>query len=606
MDPKTQSWGKAAGAAVGGLTALYVFLVGLALMGTSFKCLGGRGASSVFESVDNPIAGLMTGVLATVLVQSSSTSTSIVVGLVGSDQISVKTGIPIIMGANIGTSVTNTIVSMGQVGDRIELERAFAGATVHDMFNMLTVATLLPIEVIIGAIQGEGGPLYWLTKAITDNAVEGDPAGELFESPIKTITKPLSSLFIEANKYVIYALTLGEPDVYSTEGLVTNQTLCAAPASSRRLEEAAPDANSGSARALFSRRLDDDDSAPDCSTYSCVSKDLDKNFKKISKKSYKKLLKCDDYIISPVVCDDKCYLDGYDYYQEYVEDSDIIKGGFLEGAGDTAGSLIGLVISLVFLCGGLYGLVKMLQYLFLGRANAAIVAATKMNDYFAILVGIGITIVVQSSSVTTSALTPLAGMGAITLEKMLPLTLGANIGTTVTAMLASLVDLKPNAVHIAFCHLFFNIIGILIWFPFPLMRQVPLGAARLLGLYASFYRVVPALYILFAFVFVPGVALAISAIFEASVAGGVVVLLFVLALVGAFVYWWVWMEGCYRVLSAEDRAEGRRKLAAANEELTGSRAQTNQENAEAVQKSSRDDAGNAPQEENSVDPSTTV
>merc|ERR1712151_774369 len=111
-----------------------------------------------------------------------------------------------------------------------------------------------------------------------------------------------------------------------------------------------------------------------------------------------------------------------------------------------------------------------------------------MGDYVALLAGLGVTILVQSSSVTTSALTPLCGVGVLPLEKMMPMTLGANIGTTCTALIASLVSLKFNAVQIALCHLCFNIVGILIWFPVPIMRNVPLGAARLLGLYASYYR----------------------------------------------------------------------------------------------------------------------
>ena len=59
----------------------------------------------------------------------------------------VKTAIPMIMGANIGTSVTNTIVSLGQAGDRNQFRRAFGGATVHDMFNWLCVLVLLPLEL---------------------------------------------------------------------------------------------------------------------------------------------------------------------------------------------------------------------------------------------------------------------------------------------------------------------------------------------------------------------------------------------------------------------------------------------------------------------------
>merc|ERR550537_997107 len=101
----------------------------------------------------------------------------------------------------------------------------------------------------------------------------------------------------------------------------------------------------------------------------------------------------------------------------------------------------------------------------MSKAKRIITMAMSMNDYFGILVGLGITIVVQSSSVTTSALTPLAAIGVLPLCKMFPMTLGANIGTTTTALLASLVDLKKAGVQIALCHFFFNCVGISIWFP---------------------------------------------------------------------------------------------------------------------------------------------
>ena len=87
---------------IGVLLALYFFLFGLDLMGGAFSALGGKGAGGLFTITDNPIAGLMVGILATVMVQSSSTSTSIVVGLVGAEVLTVRQAIPIIMGANIG------------------------------------------------------------------------------------------------------------------------------------------------------------------------------------------------------------------------------------------------------------------------------------------------------------------------------------------------------------------------------------------------------------------------------------------------------------------------------------------------------------------------
>lgn len=125
---------------------LYFFLLGLELLGTAAKVLGGCTAGALFGDDTNPIAGLMIGILATVLLQSSSTSTSIIVSLVGSGALTLEPAIYMIMGSNIGTSVTNTIVAMGQMGDGIQLQRAFTGATVHDMFNMLNVAVLLPVE----------------------------------------------------------------------------------------------------------------------------------------------------------------------------------------------------------------------------------------------------------------------------------------------------------------------------------------------------------------------------------------------------------------------------------------------------------------------------
>ncbi|CAK9011843.1 unnamed protein product [Durusdinium trenchii] len=79
---------------------------------------------------------------------------------------------------------------------------------------------------------------------------------------------------------------------------------------------------------------------------------------------------------------------------------------------------------------------------------------------------------------------------------MLPMTLGANIGTTFTALLAALGVLAPETLQIALCHMIFNIMGILVWFPVPFMRRVVVNAACMLGFYASYWRLVPLLYIL--------------------------------------------------------------------------------------------------------------
>jgi sodium-dependent phosphate cotransporter len=96
--------------------------------------------------------------------------------------------------------------------------------------------------------------------------------------------------------------------------------------------------------------------------------------------------------------------------------------------------------------------------------------------YWNILLGAGCTICVQSSSVFTSTLTPMVGLGLVEVESVYPLFLGSNIGTTVTAMLAALTQSGSatfkNTIQGALIHLFFNIIGIMIFFPIPMFRYV--------------------------------------------------------------------------------------------------------------------------------------
>merc|ERR1712137_48640 len=107
------------------------------------------------------------------------------------------------------------------------------------------------------------------------------------------------------------------------------------------------------------------------------------------------------------------------------------------------------------------------------------------------------------------------------------------------ALLASLVSMKFGAVQIALVHLLFNITGITMWFPIPPLRQIPLRAAELLGVYASYFRFVPGLYILIMFAIVPATCVAMSELCKASIAGGVIVVLILLAGLSFFeVAWW--------------------------------------------------------------------
>lgn len=132
---------------------LYLFLVGIALLESGIAALGEGFQAGLLESVSNPISGLCAGILATVLVQSSSVSTATVVGMVGAGTLPLALAVPMIMGANIGTTVTSTLAALGSIRRSEEFRRAFAAATVHDFFNLLAVSILLPLELATGVFR---------------------------------------------------------------------------------------------------------------------------------------------------------------------------------------------------------------------------------------------------------------------------------------------------------------------------------------------------------------------------------------------------------------------------------------------------------------------
>ena len=311
------------------LAALYFFLFSLDLMGTSAKVMGGCTAGALFGGIDNPIAGLCIGILATVLLQSSSTSTSIIVSLVGADAIEVQTAIYVIMGANIGTSVTNTIVAMGQMGDKDQLQRAFAGATVHDVFNYLAVAILLPVEAATSY-------LYYLTRAMTPDTVSD---GEKWTGPLKEIVGPLTKSMIKANKDLIKDVSKGAScsTFYPTECL--------------------------------------NDNGNPTTTYdytTCV------------KNGRVGLITCDKEAGCPA------------YFQNQASQSDDEMSGW-----------VCFFLSIFFLVVCLVVMIKVLSSLLLGSSKRILRRATNLNGYLAMGIGAGITVFVQSSSITTSVLTPL-------------------------------------------------------------------------------------------------------------------------------------------------------------------------------------------------------
>uniref|UniRef100_A0A8C6PSX3 Sodium-dependent phosphate transport protein 2A n=1 Tax=Nothobranchius furzeri TaxID=105023 RepID=A0A8C6PSX3_NOTFU len=420
---------------------LYIFVCSLDILSSAFQLAGGRVAGNIFQEnaiLSNPVAGLVVGILVTVLVQSSSTSTSIVVSLV-SAMLDVRSAIPIIMGSNIGTSVTNTIVALMQAGEREEFERAFAGATVHDCFNWLSVMALLPLEAVSGLLRH--------LSQVAVNTLQlrnGENAPEL----LKVLTEPLTKVIIQLDQSVITAIANGDQN-QRNKSLVKRwcQTSAFRHKNVRRLV-------SLSAFTLYS------------------------------------FITCRHLFVD-------CSL------------SDLAVG------------LILLTCSLLVLCSCLILLVKLLNSLLKGQVASSInkilntdfsYPFTWLAGYLAVLVGAGMTFLVQSSSVFTSAITPLIGIGVISIERAYPLTLGSNLGTTTTALLAALAspgEKLAAATQVALCHFFFNLFGILLWYPIPATR-LPIRMSRALGRCTARYRWFAVLYLVVCFLLFPSLVFALS------------------------------------------------------------------------------------------------
>merc|ERR1711970_1704642 len=392
----------------------------------------------------------MIGVLVTVLVQSSSTSTSIIVGIVSAGA-PVRTAIPMIMGANIGTSVTNIIVALTQAGNREQFRKAFACANVHDMFNWLSAFILLIMECLTGVLE-----------TITGKMVEniGNDNNTDVKSPdfLKALTKPVTQLVIQLDKDVLKGWAQNSP----------------------QYENATTILRSGCHHHSHE--------VPSC-----------------------------NYLFAHL-------------------------GPEGVNIGETYIGIILLATSLFMLCGCLIGMVKVLNALLGSKVKGIIENVINadipvrglgwLTGYLAMLVGAVMTILVQSSSVFTSTMTPLAGAGLITLERAYPLTLGSNLGTTTTSILASFAaggDNLKAALQISLVHLFFNLTGIIMFYPIPWMRW-PISIARVLGNTTAKYRWFAFVYLCFMFFIFP------LTMFSLSMAGTIPLYIFTTLLITIIIF----------------------------------------------------------------------
>lgn len=328
---------------LGLVVILFVFFVSIELMGTSFKLMGRGFAENLLETTSNPFVGLFIGILATSLVQSSSTVTTMTVSIVAGGGLSIAGAIPIIMGANIGTSVTNTIVSLGSITRKEEFRRAMAGATVHDFFNLLVVAILFPLELIFKVVSS--------SAAVLTDGLAGIGGTDLL-SPVKAVVDPVVDTIVSLSN---------------------------------------------------------------------------------------------------------------------------------------ASGLLVLVIGLGLLFVSLRYLVVFLKSLILGRSEALLHKYIFGAPLVSLFFGMVLTALVQSSSITTSITIPLVAAGIVSVSQIFPFVLGANVGTTITALIAALALASGGGVEgiaalkVAFAHLVFNAYGILLFLPFQRMRNIPIRLAEGLG-----------------------------------------------------------------------------------------------------------------------------
>jgi sodium-dependent phosphate cotransporter len=319
------------------LFLLYIFFFSIELMSSAFKMAGRGFAEQLIHTVSDPVAGLLLGFVATGIIQSSSTTTTIVVGLVASGALSIQLAVPIIMGANIGTTTTATLVSLGHVTRPAEFERAFASATVHDFFNILAAFTILPLEILFHPVQRVAQLLQGLFA---------EAGGMHLASPLKALVAPLTDAVMDLLPHMI--------------------------------------------------------------------------------------------------------------------------------------PLIVLALGVLFFA--LQQMMKTMKGAVLSRLERLFDRVLFRNDAASFTLGMVTTAAVQSSSATTSLVVPLAGTGVLSLKQIFPYTLGANVGTTITAILASFATGSPAAVTVAFAHLTFNVMGIAIYYP---LSMVPIWLATKAGKVAS-------------------------------------------------------------------------------------------------------------------------
>lgn len=358
---------------------IYLLITAVGMIGGGFKGATKGDATQLFEFATNPFMGLVVGILATSLIQSSSTVTSIIVGMVAGG-LPVEMAIPMIMGANIGTTITNTIVALGHINRKKAFRRAFAAATVHDIFNLIAVIIFMALELTTGILHKIGSTAAEYLVGGADVSVQGF-------NFIKPITAPVIGMMKDVSEFI------------------------------------------------------------------------------------------------------------------YAPWANVL--------------LILFGVAIIFFSIMFVG--KLLKKLMVGRAKRIMHNAIGRGPITGITSGAIVTVLVQSSSTTTSLMVPLAGTGSFRLKQIYPFTLGANIGTCITSLLAATavtgVTALP-AMTIALVHLSFNLLAVLVIFGISSLRVLPLIGATSLAKLATKNKVLAIMYILGVYFALPGVLVLVYQMFS--------------------------------------------------------------------------------------------
>lgn len=366
---------------VGVVAGVYLLITAVKIIGSGFQIATGDQADQLFAFADNPLVALMVGLLATALTQSSSTTTSVTVGLVAGGM-PMEVAIPMLMGANMGTTMTNTLVSLGMARDKQVFRRAFAAATVHDFFNLLAVVILLPLELMFGILNKSAG---WLAEQTS-----GGGGG--------------------------LAVAFG----------------------------AFGDFISGATESLYN----------------------------------------------------------------------VVNAGLgVFGMHPIAQGAIMIVLGVALILLVINKIGQLLKRLMVGKAKQVLHTAIGRGPISGIASGTVITVMVQSSSTTTSLAVPLAGSGAFSLRQIYPFTIGCNIGTTITAVIAAFGfsgGQATLALHAAFVHMLFNVFAALIIFGLPFLRSIPPRGAEILAKFSAEKKIYAVVWTFGVFLVLPLVLIAVT------------------------------------------------------------------------------------------------